>query len=139
MLAYPAKLWLISTDLDADDRLSDQNAPAQQNSPSVTSRRTTSSIPQTSRRVLDDGVEDRLHLGRRAADDAEHLGCRRLMLQGFAQFRVALLDFFEQPHVLDRDHGLVGESFEERDLLVGERTDLSPTNQYASDGNTLTQ
>ena len=31
--------------------------------------------------ALDDGVEDRLHVGRRAADDAEHLGCCGLMLQ----------------------------------------------------------
>ena len=31
--------------------------------------------------ALDDGVEDRLHVRRRAADDAEHLGGCRLMLQ----------------------------------------------------------
>ncbi|TKS58070.1 MAG: hypothetical protein EWM72_03243 [Nitrospira sp.] len=36
--------------------------------------------------ALDDGIEHRLHVGRRAADDAEHLGSCRLMLQGFAQF-----------------------------------------------------
>ena len=41
--------------------------------------------------ALDDGVEDRLHVRRRAADDAEHLRRCRLMLQGLAQFRVALL------------------------------------------------
>ena len=34
--------------------------------------------------------------------------------------RVALLHFFEQPHVLDRDHGLIGESFKEGNLLIGE-------------------
>ena len=42
--------------------------------------------------ALDDGVEHRLHVRRRAADDAEHLGRCRLMLQRLAQFRVALLD-----------------------------------------------
>ena len=42
------------------------------------------------------------------------------MLQRLAQFCVALLEFFEQPHVLDRDHGLVGEGFEQSDLFVGE-------------------
>ena len=62
--------------------------------------------------ALDDGVEDRLHVRRRAADDAEHLGGCGLMLQGLAQFRVALAEFLEQPHVLDRDDGLVGEGFE---------------------------
>ena len=30
----------------------------------------------------------------------------------------------EQPHVLDGDHGLVGEGFEQLDLLLGERADL---------------
>ena len=70
--------------------------------------------------ALDDGVEDRLHVRRRAADDAEHLGGRRLMLQGLAQFRVALAEFPEQAHVLDGDDRLVGEGFEKRDLFVGE-------------------
>ena len=67
--------------------------------------------------ALDDGVEYRLHVRGRAADDTEHLGSRCLMFEGFAQFRVALLQFFEQPDVLDRDNGLVGESFYESDLL----------------------
>ena len=80
--------------------------------------------PTNPRSALDDGVEDRLHVGRRAADDAEHLGCCRLMLQRLAQFRVALPEFLEQPHVLDRDHGLIGEGFEKRDLLVGKRPGL---------------
>ena len=51
--------------------------------------------PANPRGALDDGVEHRLHVCRRAADDAEHLGRRRLMLQGLAQFCVALLQFFE--------------------------------------------
>ena len=42
-------------------------------------------------RALDNSVEDRLHVRRRAADDAEDLGRRRLMLQSLAQFRVARL------------------------------------------------
>ena len=80
--------------------------------------------PTNPRGALDDGVEDRLHVRRRAADDAEHLGRCRLMLQRLAQFRVALAEFLEQPHVLDGDHGLVGEGFKQLDLLVGERTNL---------------
>ena len=35
--------------------------------------------PANPRSALDDGVEDRLHVRRRAADDAEHLGRCRLM------------------------------------------------------------
>ena len=45
--------------------------------------------------AFDYRVEDRLHIRRRAADDAEHLGGCRLMLQRLAQFCVALLQFFE--------------------------------------------
>ena len=67
--------------------------------------------------ALDDGVEDRLHVRGRAADDAEHLGRCRLMLQGLAQFRVALLDLLEQPHVLNRDDGLSCKGFKKFDLF----------------------
>ena len=42
------------------------------------------------------------------------------MLQGLAQFRVALLQFLEQPHVLDGDHGLVGEGFEQASICLSE-------------------
>ena len=48
---------------------------------------------------------------------------RRLMLQRLAQLRVALAELLEQPHVLDGDHRLVGEGFEQIDLPVGERLD----------------
>src|SRR5262249_22736780 len=41
-------------------------------------------------RALDDSVEDRLHVRGGAANNAEHLGRRRLMLQGLSQFRIAL-------------------------------------------------
>src|SRR5262249_32640880 len=61
--------------------------------------------------TLDDGVKDWLYVRRRAADDAKHLGRCCLMFQGFAQFRVALLDLLEQPHVLNCNHRLVGENF----------------------------
>ena len=80
--------------------------------------------PTNPRRTLDDGIEHRLHVRGRAADDAEHLGGCGLMLQSLAQFCVALLQFLEQPDVLDCDHGLVGEGFEKLDLLLGEWTDL---------------
>ena len=84
--------------------------------------------PANLRRALDDGIEDRLHVRRRAADDAEHLGRRRLMLQRLAQFGVALLQFFEQPHVLDGDDSLSGKGFEKCDLFVRERTHFRAAN-----------
>ena len=51
--------------------------------------------PANPGRTLDDGVEDRLHVRGRAADDAEHLGRCRLMLQRLPLFCVALAKFFE--------------------------------------------
>ena len=85
-------------------------------------------------RALDDGVKHRLHVRGRAADDAEHLGRCRLMLQGLAQFRVAFLDLFEQSHVLDGDYRLVGEGFEKSDLLFRERSNFRATNKIAPIG-----
>ena len=41
------------------------------------------------------------------------------------ELSVLVLDLVEQPHVLDRDHRLVGEGGDQLDLLVGERPDLS--------------
>ena len=90
--------------------------------------------PTNPRGALDDGVEDRLHVRGRAADDAEHLGRCRLMLQSLAQFCVALLDFLEQPHVLDGDDGLISEGLEKSDLLFREWSDLRAANQNRSDG-----
>src|SRR5215471_6417204 len=79
--------------------------------------------------ALDDGVEDWLHVSGRTADNAEHFGRCRLMLQRFAQFCIALLQFLEQPHVLDGDHGLVCEGFKKCNLLFREWPDLVAANQ----------
>ena len=78
--------------------------------------------------ALHDSVEDRLHVGGGAADDAEHLRRRRLVFEGLAQFRIALPEFPEQSDVLNCDHCLVGEGFEQSDLLVRKRTDLQSAN-----------
>ena len=51
---------------------------------------------------LDQRVEHRLQIERRAADDLEHVGGGGLLLQGFAQL-------VEQPRVLDGDDRLGGE------------------------------
>ena len=72
--------------------------------------------PTNPRGALDDGVEDRLHVRRRAADDAEHLGRCRLMLQGLAQLCVALLQFLEQANVLNGDYCLGGKRLDEFNL-----------------------
>ena len=55
------------------------------------------------------GIEDGLHIRRRAADDAQDLARRRLLLQGLGEVAVAHLQLLEQPHILDGDDRLVGE------------------------------
>src|SRR5262249_32853364 len=50
--------------------------------------------------------------------DAEDLGGRGLLLQGFARLG-------DEPRVLHRDHRLCGEGFKQRDLLVGKRLRLT--------------
>ena len=85
-----------------------------------------------------DGIEHRLYVRRRAADDAEHFRRCRLMLQRFAQFRIALLQFFEQPDVLDSDDGLSGESFQKRgNMFLPKRTDLRAANRNSPDRDIL--
>ena len=43
-----------------------------------------------------------------------------LLLERLGQLAVPRLELLEQPHVLDRDHRLVGEGLQQRDLRVGE-------------------
>src|SRR5262249_44402652 len=74
--------------------------------------------------ALDDGIEYRLHVRRRTADNAEHLRRCRLMLQRLAQFGVALLQFLEQSHVLDGDDRLSGKGLKQFDLSFCEWTNL---------------
>ena len=61
------------------------------------------------RSAFDNRIENRLHVRRRAANDAEHLGRGRLMLKSFAQFRVAIFELVKQADVLNGDNCLIGE------------------------------
>ena len=96
MLAHPVPLWLINTDFFAANGYGygTKMSPRNHTVPFVEPQLHVID-PTNPRSALDDGVEDWLHVRRRATDDAEHLGGRSLMLQGFAQFCVALLEFFE--------------------------------------------
>src|SRR5712692_7376564 len=69
--------------------------------------------------VADNRVENRLHVRGRAADDLQDFAGRRLLLEGFGERFVAFLQFLEQPHVLDRDNGLVGKGLEHGNLPFG--------------------
>ena len=64
-----------------------------------------------------DRVEHGLHIGRRLADHAQDLARRRLLLERLGEIAIARFELVEQTHVLDRDHRLVGEGLDQRDLL----------------------
>src|SRR5262245_20095282 len=83
-------------------------------------------LTQAGRR-LDERIEHRLQIERRAADDLEHVGGGGLLLEGFAQL-------VEQPRILDRNDGLFREIAHKLHLLVAERSHLLPINGYRSDG-----
>src|SRR5262249_10836564 len=109
--------WLIDTDLDAANGNGTVMSPRYHN---VTVMESQNHIIDSTNlcRAFDNCVEDRLHVRRRATNNAEHLRRCRLMLQCLAQFCVELLEFFEQPHVLDGDDRLVSEGLEKRNLFV---------------------
>src|SRR5262245_46786299 len=100
MLMHPTIPWLIHADFDAGSWYGYRTK--------MSSRNHTVSFVKSQHHVinpanpsgaLDDSVKYRLHVRGRAADDAKHLGGCGLMLQGLAQFRVALLDLLEQTHI----------------------------------------
>ena len=56
-----------------------------------------------------EGVEHRLQVEGRAADDLEHVAGRGLVFERLLEVAGALAQFVEQPRVLHRDHRLGGE------------------------------
>ena len=74
---------VINTDLDAANRYGTKMSPRNHDVPLAESQHHVIN-PTNPRGALDDGIEDRLHVRGRAADDAEHLGGCGLMLQGLA-------------------------------------------------------
>ena len=72
------------------------------------------------RGILCHHIQHRLNIRRRTGDDAQDFTRRGLLLQ-------RLLEFLEQPHVLDGDHRLVGKGFEQLDLRRGEGAHLDAT------------
>ena len=93
MLAHPAKPWVINTDLDRSGYWTKMGA----RNHSVALTESQHDVVNTANPcgALDDSVEHRLHVRRRAADNAEYLGRCRLMLQRLAQFRIPLLELLE--------------------------------------------
>src|SRR5215471_2029144 len=97
-------------------------------------------------RTCRDAVEYRLYVCRRAADHSQDIAGRGLLLQrlahlsmGFRERLVLLLQFSEQPHVLNGNDRLIGEGLEQGDLLVGEWTEPQPRDPDRANGATLMQ
>ena len=74
--------------------------------------------------MLQHALEHRREIAGRAGDDPQHLRHRGLPLERIAQIVGALAHLLEQPRVLDRDLGLVGEARDQLDLSFAERTHL---------------
>ena len=87
------------------------------------------------RRIFEQCLKDRLQVERRTTYHLEHFAGRRLLVQCFSQVTVTLLQFLEQPHVLDRDDGLIREGLEKGNLLFCEGTNLCTANMNRSDRN----
>ena len=59
--------------------------------------------------ALDNGLEDRPDIGRRGCDHVEDVAAAGLISQRLREVARLGLHLVEQPHILDGDHGLVGE------------------------------
>src|SRR5215471_12740018 len=88
-------------------------------------------------RGLDQRIEHPLQIERRPADDLQNISGGRLLFQGFCQLPFACLLSLEQSRVLDGDDGLVGEGFDQSDLMVSECTGITAHDTERSDRLTL--
>ena len=83
--------------------------------------------------ITEDGVERRAQL---VAHVGEEL---RLVLARLGELPALVLDFVEQPHVLDRDHCLVGKRRHQLDLSIREASNRSAHQHDYADRGALAQ
>src|SRR5215470_9481250 len=90
-------------------------------------------------------VKHGLNVEFRVTDDGQHVASCSLIFKRFRKLLRALRKFsrssllgLEQPRVLDRDDGLVGEGLQQIDLSVGEREDLGASNANHTDSRACT-
>src|SRR5262249_47639307 len=83
-----------------------------------------------------DRLEGRLDVRWRIADGTQNIARSGLLFEGLGHLRMSLrqrlillLQFREQPYVLDGDDRLVGEGFHQRDLAFGEGSNLVPVDE----------
>src|SRR5262245_4362834 len=72
-------------------------------------------------RCLQDGINYCLQLVGRARNDVEHVADRSLIVERFLDLAGARLHLVEQPHVLNRNHRLVGEGVDQLYFLFVKR------------------
>ena len=76
------------------------------------------------RHRLNEGIEHRLQVECRPADDLEHVGGDGLLLERFGQIGCALPQLVEESCVLDSNDRLDGKVLDQLDLFVRERPHL---------------
>src|SRR5215475_10154085 len=92
MLSHPTPMWRVDSIVEADGYGPNMSA---RNHRIVFNKSERDVIDAANpRRTLDDGVEHRLHVCGRTADNAEHFGGCRLVLQRFGELTSALLRLF---------------------------------------------
>src|SRR5437773_10797571 len=90
-------------------------------------------------RPFDNGVQHWLNVGRRGGNDVQDVGAAGLVREGLGQLARAFLHLIEQSDIADSDHGLVGESLQQVDLLGTERDRLQSAQDYCTDSLALLQ
>src|SRR6516164_7785646 len=84
--------------------------------------------------IRDHRVQNRLKIARRFADDAQHLCGSGLLLQRLGKLARALLFGVEQPNVPDRNHRLISERLQQRNLALGKLFSVGSCNRDRSNG-----
>jgi hypothetical protein len=74
--------------------------------------------------ILNKRLKNRLKIERRSTNLFQHIGSRRLLLEGLLQLACACPHLLEQPRVLYGDHRLVRKGSDKIDLLLREATCL---------------
>ena len=81
----------------------------------------------------DDGIERRAQLMAHVREELT------FVLACLGELPALVLNFIEQPHVLDGDYRLVGKCGRQLDLLVGERTHLRARQRQHADRHAITE
>ena len=102
-------------------------------------RSATSAASHSRAAFADDRIQYWLNVRRRAGDNTRNFAGRSLLLQRLGEIAVAFLQLFEQPHVFDRDHSLIGESLDQLNLALSKWLDKVTPDRYGSNCRTLSQ